>query len=135
MRPEHLAALNGSGADGQRHGAITEDTSYLGHVARTRALFIQPASSYDSSKPVYQGLVMGLIESTVPGSVVRITDPCARCKTAEGVWSVAWPDVPADAFHLLCTRCMWRKFHEIKGPVRGALIRRVFLRAIPPSPR
>jgi hypothetical protein len=74
---------------------------------------------------------MGLIELTHPGGTDRIIDPCTRCQRAEGVWSVAWPDVPPDAgdapLYLLCGRCLWRKFHEIpKGSVRSSLVRRVF---------
>ncbi len=74
---------------------------------------------------------MGIIESTAPGGGNRIVDPCARCGRAEGVWSVAWPDLPPDAFHLLCGRCLWRQFHEVpKGPVRRALVRKVFGRRV-----
>jgi hypothetical protein len=74
---------------------------------------------------------MGLIESTVPGASTKIADPCARCGIEEGVWSVAWPDIPANELYLLCGRCLWRKFHEIaKGPVRQALVRRVFARRV-----
>jgi hypothetical protein len=71
---------------------------------------------------------MGLMEFTdPPGSAGRIIDPCAHCGRAEGVWSVAWPDLPPEVFHLLCGRCLWRKFHEIpKGVVRSSLVRRVF---------
>lgn len=70
---------------------------------------------------------MGLIENTHPGGTDRIVDPCNRCRRAEGIWSVAWPDVPGDALYLLCGQCLWRKFHELpKGSVRSELVRRVF---------
>jgi hypothetical protein len=70
---------------------------------------------------------MGLMEYTHPEEAERIVDPCSRCRRAEGIWSVAWPDIPADAFYLLCGQCLWRKFHELpKGNIRAALVRRVF---------
>jgi hypothetical protein len=75
---------------------------------------------------------VGIIESTVPGAgTPRIINLCARCGVAEGVWSVAWPDVPEDALFLLCGRCMWRRFHDVpRGPVRRALVRKVFGRRV-----
>ena len=70
---------------------------------------------------------MGLIESTSPATGYRLIDPCARCGHAEGVWSVPWPDVPADRFYLLCERCLWRKFNELpKSKSRRALAHKVF---------
>ncbi|HTT76163.1 MAG TPA: hypothetical protein VMF50_09330 [Candidatus Binataceae bacterium] len=70
---------------------------------------------------------MGLIEFTYPGGANRIVDPCAQCRKAEGVWSVAWPGLPDDALYLVCSKCLWRKFHEVpKGIVRSRLVRRVF---------
>ena len=70
---------------------------------------------------------MGLIENTHSGGADRIIDPCNRCRRAEGVWSVAWPDVAGDALYLLCGQCLWRKFHELpKGNIRSELVRRVF---------
>jgi hypothetical protein len=69
---------------------------------------------------------MGLIESTFPAAG-KLVDPCKQCGRAEGVWSVPWPDVPKEEFHLLCGRCMWRKFHDVpKGNQRRELIRKVF---------
>ena len=75
---------------------------------------------------------MGIIESTVPGAdATRVIDPCAQCGVEEGVWSVAWPDLPMDELFLLCGRCMWRRFHTVpRGPIRRALVRKVFARRI-----
>jgi hypothetical protein len=75
---------------------------------------------------------VGIIESIVPGAdAARVIDPCAHCGGAEGVWSVAWPDLPDDALYLLCGRCMWRRFHAVpRGPVRRALVRKVFGRRV-----
>jgi hypothetical protein len=77
-------------------------------------------------------MTVGIIESTVPGaSATRIIGPCAQCGIEEGVWSVAWPDLPADELFLLCGRCMWRRFHAVpRGPARRALVRKVFARRI-----
>jgi hypothetical protein len=70
---------------------------------------------------------MGLIEYTHPGGADRIIDPCGRCRREEGIWSVAWPDLPDDALYLVCGKCLWRKFHELpKGIVRSRLVRKVF---------
>lgn len=70
---------------------------------------------------------MVLIESDTPIVEARLIDPCSRCHREEGVFSVPWPDAPRYEFALLCHRCLWRKFNELpKGPVRRALVRRVF---------
>ena len=75
-------------------------------------------------------IVVGIIESTVPGAT-RPIDPCAHCGVAEGVWCVAWPDLPEEVLYLLCGRCMWRRFHDVpRGPIRRALVRKVFGRRI-----
>jgi hypothetical protein len=75
---------------------------------------------------------VGIIESKVPGAdATRVIDPCAQCGLREGVWNVAWPDLPADDLFLLCGRCMWRRFHTVpRGPARRALVRKVFARRV-----
>jgi hypothetical protein len=80
------------------------------------------------------GNTMGLIESTFPAAG-KLVDPCKQCGRAEGVWSVPWPDVPTEEFHLLCGRCMWRKFHDVpKGNLRRELIRKVFKHRVTDRP-
>jgi hypothetical protein len=80
-------------------------------------------------------LTVGIIESSASGHGYRIIDPCARCGVQEGVWSVTWPDLPPEAFHLLCGRCLWRSFHDLpKGPVRRELVRKVFGRRTAADP-
>jgi hypothetical protein len=82
-----------------------------------------------------RNLTVGIIESSAPGRGYRIIDPCSRCGVQEGVWSVPWPDLPPEAFHLLCGRCLWRSFHDLpKGPIRRALVRKVFVRRAAANP-
>jgi hypothetical protein len=74
---------------------------------------------------------MGLIEYTYPGGADRIVDPCSLCRRAEGIWSVAWPDLPDDTLYLVCGKCLWRKFHDLpKGALRIELVRRIFHRRV-----
>jgi hypothetical protein len=73
---------------------------------------------------------VGLIEATSPGTN-KLIDPCRHCRCAEGVFCVAWPDVPADEWFLVCGHCLWRKFHDVpRGPRRRAMLRKVFTHRI-----
>ena len=69
---------------------------------------------------------MGLIEATFPVAA-QLIDPCTYCRREEGIFCIAWPDIPDNELFLVCGRCLWRKFHEVpKGPGRRAMLRMVF---------
>jgi hypothetical protein len=73
---------------------------------------------------------VGLIEATFPGAN-QIIDPCNQCGREEGVFYIPWPDIPADQLFLVCSRCLWRRFHKVaKGPGRRAMLKKIFVHRV-----